>query len=87
MDVDLELGPAANQRAGRPRVVEVDVGEEQGLGLLAAQRLEQRLLARLWAGVDQHPVQREAGDDLLSAPVTEVDLPHRPLRLRQNESQ
>ena len=37
--VDLELRPFARERAGRAGVIEVDVGEDQALGLPAVERL------------------------------------------------
>ena len=45
VDVDRQVGPAAHERARGAGVVEVDVGQEQGLRLLPADGGEQRLLA------------------------------------------
>ena len=46
VDVDRRVGPAADERARRAGVVEVDVREHDRARGLAAERLEQRLLAR-----------------------------------------
>jgi hypothetical protein len=68
-------------------VIEVDVRQEQGRRARAAERLQQRLLARLRPGIDEHPVNLKARDDLLPTAMADVDLPHRPRRLRQNHLQ
>ena len=85
--VHVEVGPAAHQSARGAGVVEVDVGEEQSLRPYVPERLEQRVEARFRAGIHEDPIHLEAGDDLLQAAVLDVDLPHRPRRLRQNQLQ
>ena len=85
--VHVEVGPAAHERARGAGMVEVDMGEEQRFRPLAAKRLQQRVQARFRAGIHEDPVHLEAGDDLVQAAVLDVDLPHRPRRLRQNQLQ
>ena len=55
VDVDLEVGPAAHQRAGRRGVVEVDVGEQERPRPLPAERLQQGADRGLGPGIDQNP--------------------------------
>jgi hypothetical protein len=74
VDPDLDLGPQADERARRAGVIEVDVGQEQRTRHLVAQRLDQRAMARLGAGVHEHPVEGEAADDPLAAQVPDIDL-------------
>jgi hypothetical protein len=76
VDVDGQVRPAAHERPGGSRVVEVDVGQQQRPRLLAVERVEERVLARLRAGVDEHPVDLPAADDLLPPHVEHVDGPH-----------
>ena len=42
VDVDLELGPALDERAAGAGVVEMDVGQQQRARSLVAERIEQR---------------------------------------------
>src|SRR5829696_1428061 len=74
--VDGHVGPAPHQRAGRAGMVEVDVGEQDRARPLVAERLQQRLLRRLRARVDEHPFDVPAADDLLVAQVPGVDRAH-----------
>ena len=76
VDVDRQVRPATHERARRARVVEVDMRQEQALRALAADRGEQRLLARLRARVDQPAVDLPAADDVLVAEVHDVDGSH-----------
>ena len=75
VDPHLDVGPAAHERAGRARVVEVDVREQDPLGDLVAEGLQQRAVRGLRAGVDDDPVVREAADRQGQAHVADVDLP------------
>ena len=70
-------GQLAHERAGRAGVVEVDVRQQQRARLLVAERVEQRVDARLRAGVDEHVVDLPAADDVLAAEVVDVDWSHR----------
>jgi hypothetical protein len=85
--VHREVRPATHQRARRARVVEVDMGEQEGLRAHAGKPREQRLLARLGPRVDEDAVDLEAGDHLLAPAMQDVDLPHPPRRVRKNRLQ
>ena len=74
--VDRQGRPAAHQRPGHARVVEVDVGEQQRARLGAVQRRQQRLLGHARARIDQHAVDLPAADHLLAPLVQHVDRPH-----------
>ena len=83
VDVDRGLGPAPHDRAGRRRVVEVDVGEDDRRRLLAVQGRQQSLERGLRAGVDQRAVDLPAADHVRAPQVLYVDDAHRgrpPLR-------
>ena len=60
VDPDLDLREAPQQRAGRTRMVEVDVGEREHPRRLAAERLQQRLQAGGRARIDDHVAHRQA---------------------------
>ena len=76
VDIDRQIRPAPHQRAGRARVVEVDVGEEDRARGLTVQRREQRVLCRLRPGVDEDAVDLPAADDLLDSLVPDIDGAH-----------
>ena len=74
VDRDVE---APRQLTRGARMVEVDVGEQDGLGVEALpQALEQGLDGRLRAGVHEHSRVLPAPDHPLVAEVPRVDDPH-----------
>ena len=77
VDVDGQLREAPHQAARGARVVEVDVGEQEGAWLLAAESRQQRPHAQLGPGVDQDSVQLPAADHPRVAQMLDVDQPHR----------
>jgi hypothetical protein len=72
----LDVRPALRQRAGRPRVVQVDVGQEDRRRLPVAQLGQQRLHRRLRPGVDDDVLELVAADDERDAEVQDVDVTH-----------
>src|SRR5262245_9386581 len=81
VDVDRQIGPAPDHRAGSPGVVEMDVREENGSRLLVPHRLKHRLQRAARARVDQDPVDLPASDHPLPAEVPDVDQVH-PVMIR-----
>ena len=72
MHPDLEVGKPLHERAGRARVVEVDVGQQQRARLLG-EALEQRLDAALGPGIDDRAAQVPGADHPLAAALEHVD--------------
>ena len=82
VDVHLQLGKPASQHAGGARVVEMDVGEEQGarLGLEAGQ---ERLHRRGGPGVgDDAGGHLPGADHAVAAQVDAVDKPRHARQIR-----
>ena len=71
--VHLEVREPLDERAGRARVIEVDVRQQQRPRLLA-EALEQRLDAALGSGIDDRPAQVPCADHALAAALEDVDL-------------
>ena len=73
VDVNLEVGIAAAQHAGRARMVEVDVGEQQRPRLDRPEPVEQRVEARGGPGIDDQAVDLVGADHPVAAQVHDVD--------------
>ena len=74
--VDRHVRPAAQERAGGARMVEVDVCQQDRARLEVAEGGKQRLLRRLRARVDDHAVELVDADDPLAAEMADVDGTH-----------
>ncbi len=75
--VDLEVGPAPHQGAGRGGVVEVDMGQQQRPRALVAERLEEGLQRGLRPRVDQRVADLPAADHVRPPEVHDVYDAHR----------
>jgi hypothetical protein len=71
--VDLERREPAHECAGGAGVVEMDVCEQEGLGLVGLHPLEQGLDAALGTRIDDRPADLPGADDVLDAPMANVD--------------
>ena len=69
---DLEIGEPLDERAGRARVVEVDVGQQQRPRLLG-EAGEKRLDAALGAGIDDRAAEVPGADHTLATELADVD--------------
>jgi hypothetical protein len=76
VDVDGQLGPTRDERAGAGRVVEVDVGEQQRRGTRLAQAGEQCRQRRRRSAVDEHVAVQPRRDRPRATLVHEVDDAH-----------
>ena len=76
VNVDLHVGPALQQRAGRAGVVEMDVGQQHRAWPLVAQRVQQDRQRRARPWVDQHVVHLPAPDHALATEVHDIDYAH-----------
>ena len=74
VDGDDQVRPAPHERPGRAGVVEVDVGEQDRPRDAAAERRDERRLARLRAGIDEDVADAVAADDVPAPQVQDVDL-------------
>ena len=74
--VDAQVGERPHERAGRPGVVEVDVGEQQRAWLAVRDRVHERGDRGLGPGVDEHVAGLPAADHAVVAEVVQVDLAH-----------
>jgi len=72
VDVDLEVGPAPHQSAGRGGVVEMNVGQEQRPRPLVADRLQHGPDRGLRPGIDQGAVDLPAADHVGATQVLYV---------------
>ena len=68
------FGKPLDERAGRAGVVEMDVRQEQRLGLVL-EAVQQRLDAALGPGIDQRRAQLPAADHALAPEMADVDQP------------
>ena len=73
MDVYRQLWPAGDQRAGGPRVVEVDVGQQQRPRPIVPEPVEQAGKAGARAAVDEHVPAQPRPHRARAAVVTQVD--------------
>ena len=87
VDVDLKPRPASHQSPGRRRVVEVDVGEQQGPRLLVCDRRQHGVDRGLRPGVDQRALDLPAADHVRASEMHDVDHAHRDVRLRRERGQ
>ena len=69
---DLEIREPLDERPGRARVVEVDVGQEQRPRLLG-EAVEKRLDAALGAGIDDRATEVPGADHTLAIALEDVD--------------
>src|SRR6266576_5785805 len=69
----LEIAEALSERAARPGVIEVDVGEGENPRRAMLERRQQLIEAAAWPGVHDHVVDDPCAYDLRMPQVQQVD--------------